>query len=140
MTSCLGVKKNMWNKYRAKKTICSNGHLHASGFEAKRCDELHLLQRQGIISNLQIQKKYIILESQKFKEMPSERPVAYNADFVYNENGITVIEDTKGKATKDYIIKRKFMKKLYCADGKTVFRELHENEKGRNYERRKKKN
>lgn len=38
-----------------------------------------------------------------------ERAVKYKADFVYKENGETVVEDTKGVKTKDYIIKRKLM-------------------------------
>lgn len=102
---------------------CLYGHTHDSKAEAERCNELHLMQKQGMISDLEIQKKYKILEAQKFQTMPNERSIVYNADFVYTENGITVIEDTKGKKTKDYIIKRKFVKKLYCTDGKTVFRE-----------------
>lgn len=109
------------SKYRAKKKICNQGHVHPSILEANRCDELHLMQKQGMISNLEIQKKFVILEAQKYKNMPNERSIVYNADFVYTYQGITVIEDTKGKKTKDYIIKRKFVKKLYCQDGKTIF-------------------
>lgn len=111
------------NKYRAKKTPCLYGHTHDSKAEAERCNELHMMQKQGMIQNLEVQKKYKILDSQKYDNMPNERSIVYNADFVYTENGLAVIEDTKGKKTKDYIIKRKFIKKLYCTDGKTIFRE-----------------
>ena len=38
-----------------------------------------------------------------------ELAVKYVADFVYKENGKTIVEDTKGFKTKDYIIKRKLM-------------------------------
>lgn len=38
-----------------------------------------------------------------------ERAVNYIADFVYQENGQKVVEDTKGFKTKDYILKRKLM-------------------------------
>lgn len=40
-----------------------------------------------------------------------ERACRYIADFVYtdNETGLTVVEDTKGVRTKEYIIKRKLM-------------------------------
>jgi hypothetical protein len=38
-----------------------------------------------------------------------EKECSYIADFVYEENGIEVVEDTKGIKTKDYIIKRKLM-------------------------------
>jgi hypothetical protein len=38
-----------------------------------------------------------------------EQAVKYVADFVYEENGKLIVEDTKGFRTKDYIIKRKLM-------------------------------
>jgi hypothetical protein len=38
-----------------------------------------------------------------------ERECSYVADFVFQENGKMVVEDTKGVKTKDYIIKRKLM-------------------------------
>ena len=38
-----------------------------------------------------------------------ERAVKYVADFVYEEDSGTVVEDTKGFKTPDYIIKRKLM-------------------------------
>ena len=38
-----------------------------------------------------------------------ERATYYVADFVYEENGKKVVEDTKGVKTKDYILKRKLM-------------------------------
>lgn len=96
------------NKYKAKKTDCCQGHTHDSKKEAYRCDLLHILQKHGKISNLRIQVK----------------AVNYVADFVYTENGLTIIEDTKGVKTKDYIIKRKLLKQKFCQDGKTVFREV----------------
>ena len=38
-----------------------------------------------------------------------EQSVVYKADFLYRENGKWVVEDTKGKKTEAYIIKRKLM-------------------------------
>lgn len=38
-----------------------------------------------------------------------ERSCSYVADFVYECDGETVVEDTKGFRTKEYIIKRKLM-------------------------------
>jgi len=35
------------------------------------------------------------------------------ADFVYEENGKTVVEDVKGVRTRDYILKRKLFKYNY---------------------------
>lgn len=119
----------MWknNKFRAKKTPCRHGHVHDSAKEAERCNELHILQAKGMISDLKNQVKFELVPAQRFQNMPNERAVAYIADFVYLENGITVIEDVKSDATKkesDYIIKRKLTKQKYCTDGKTIFREI----------------
>ena len=42
-----------------------------------------------------------------------ERAVKYIADFVYIENGKTIVEDAKGFKTEKYIIKRKLFKYKY---------------------------
>lgn len=77
-----------------------------------------------MIQDLKNQIKFELVPAQRFQNMPNERAVTYIADFVYIENGLTVIEDTKGMKTKDYIIKRKLVKQKYCTDGKTIFREI----------------
>ena len=38
------------------------------------------------------------------------REIRYIADFVYTENGKTVVEDAKGYKTKEYELKKKLMK------------------------------
>jgi hypothetical protein len=110
------------NKYRAIKT-CVNGIGFDSRKEARRYQELLLLERAGVIQNLQRQEKYVLIPAQyesyerygkKGQELkPGQRLVekecSYLADFVYEENGKKVVEDTKGVKTKDYIIKRKLM-------------------------------
>jgi hypothetical protein len=112
------------NKYSAKKSQCMHGHTHDSRKEAQRCDELHLLQRTGMIKDLEIQRKFVLVPSMKYSNMPNERECAYVADFCYKENDTLVVEDTKGYRTKDYIIKRKLFKQKYCHNGDTVFREI----------------
>ena len=42
-----------------------------------------------------------------------ERPCYYIADFVYTENGATVVEDTKGVKTDAYKIKKKLLLERY---------------------------
>ena len=94
-----------YSKYRNVKT---NGY--ASRKESKHATELKLLQRAGLISELQEQVKYKLIPSQKDKGgKVIERACSYIADFVYVENGETVVVDTKGFRTDDYIIKRKLM-------------------------------
>ena len=92
------------SKYGNIKTITSDGIKHDSQKEANRWCELKLLQRAGKISDLQRQVPYELLPKQD-----GERAVHYVADFVYVENGREVVEDAKGKRTKEYILKRKMM-------------------------------
>lgn len=98
------------NKYRSKKTVV-DGITFDSRLEARRYQELKLMERAGEISGLQLQKQYVLIPSQKLNNKVVERAVNYIADFVYTlkSSGETVVEDTKGVKTKDYIIKRKLM-------------------------------
>jgi ABC-type sulfate transport system substrate-binding protein len=66
------------------------------------------LQRAGQIKDLQRQVKFELIPKQD-----GERACNYIADYVYTENGQTIVEDAKGLATKDYIIKRKLFKQKY---------------------------
>ena len=110
------------NKYKAIKT-CVNGIEFDSRKESRRYQELLLLERAGVILNLKRQVKYVLIPAQyefyerygkKGQELKPgqrllEKECAYIADFVYEENGKLIVEDTKGVKTKDYIIKRKLM-------------------------------
>lgn len=109
-------------KYNSKKALCIRGHKHDSKKEAARCNELHLMQTAGVIKDLQIQVPMEIIPSQKFETMENERPCRYIADFTYRrDDGVFVIEDTKGFKTPEYIIKRKLIKRLICIDGEVIF-------------------
>lgn len=110
------------SKYRSRKVVV-DGITFDSKKEAWRYRELRLLEQTGEISNLQMQVKYELIPSQyelrpvtlkngfvKMKKFCVEHACSYIADFVYiDTNGDTVVEDTKGFRTKDYIIKRKLM-------------------------------
>ena len=96
------------NKYKNVKIVV-DGIEFDSRKEAKRYSELKLLERAGEIQDLELQKEYILIPSQKINGKVIERPVKYIADFVYKENGKTVVEDTKGVRTAEYVIKRKLM-------------------------------
>ena len=77
--------------------------------EAHRYCELKLMQRAGVISDLQLQVSFELIPTQRIDGKVVERAVNYVADFVYKQNGLTVVEDTKGYKTPEYIIKRKLM-------------------------------
>ena len=112
----------MRTKYQAIKCTY-DGIQFDSRKEMRRYQELLLLQRAGAILNLRRQVKYILIPAQyetyerygkngnKLKDGQRciEKECAYVADFVYEENGKEIVEDTKGIKTKDYIIKRKLM-------------------------------
>ncbi len=81
---------------------------HASKREARRAGELHLMQQCGLISDLEEQVKYELVPKQE-----GERAVTYTADFRYQEDGKTVVEDSKGMKTQQYVIRRKLMLHKY---------------------------
>lgn len=94
------------NKYHAKKS----GD-YDSRKEHRRANELRLMQRAGLITNLREQVSYELIPTQRGADgKVLERACDYIADFVYTDkDGKTVVEDTKGVKTKEYIIKRKLM-------------------------------
>jgi hypothetical protein len=102
------------SKYGNRKTVV-DGIKYESVREAKRGAELRLMERAGIISDLQRQVKYTLIPAQKRGGKTVERPVTYIADYQYMENGETVVEDVKSPATRtpQYIIKRKLMLQKY---------------------------
>lgn len=123
-----GYKKG--SKYHNKKTYSSDGVLHDSKREATRWEELRILQRAGKISELDRQVRYELIPAQydeiytgeiyqrgehkgepKMKRVCVEKACEYVADFVYKDHdtGLTVVEDTKGFKTPEYILKRKLM-------------------------------
>lgn len=95
-------------KYHNRK-VTIDGITYDSRKEARRHSELLLLERAGAIQKLQYQVKFDLIPSQRIGGKVVERPVSYIADFVYEENGQKIVEDTKGVKTLDYIIKRKLM-------------------------------
>ena len=97
-------------KYRNQK-ISMGDHTFDSKKEMNRFLELSLLQKAGEIKDLRCQVKFVLIPAQRdpLTGKLLERECAYMADFVYQEDGRNVVEDTKGFRTKDYIIKRKLM-------------------------------
>lgn len=80
--------------------------------EARRYDELMLLQQAGKISDLKLQPQFTLQESYRTPEGKRVQAIRYVADFSYVTNdGNTIVEDVKSPATKTrvYQIKRKLM-------------------------------
>ena len=74
--------------------------------EGERYLKLKLLLKAGKIRDLQIQVEFELIPKQA-----GEQACKYKADFVYHmaDTGKMVVEDVKGKRTREYIIKRKLM-------------------------------
>lgn len=106
-------------KYHAKKTEL-DGITFDSRKEARRYAELRLLERSGAIHNLRRQVRYELIPVQKKDGKTIERACHYIADFVYEENGKTVVEDVKGYRTKEYVLKRKLMLQVHGIEVREV--------------------
>ena len=77
--------------------------------------DLWLMQRAGEISGLRTQVKYELIPKQVHKDGKKEKSIEYVADFVYEQGGETVVEDSKGfrdtssAAYRVFVMKRKMM-------------------------------
>ena len=111
------------NKYNASKVV-ANGEIYESKKEAVRGTELALLEKAGAIQNLRRQVKFVLIPAQREPDTfgprggrkvgrTIEQELAYVADFVYERDGQTVVEDVKGYrdggAYRIFSIKRKLM-------------------------------
>jgi len=102
----LGFYRGKHSKYNARPTRCRQGLMHHSAMEAKRCNELHLMQEGGLISDLEAhpQPRYRL-------DVEGVHICDYMADFAYYdiEQDRPVVEDVKGHATEVYRLKKKLM-------------------------------
>ena len=99
------------SKYNSRKTTI-DGIEFDSQKEGRRYSELMLLERAGEISELILQPEYILQEGFR-KNGKTYRPIKYIADFMYVEDGKTVVEDVKGAKTQVYQLKKKLFEKRY---------------------------
>jgi hypothetical protein len=91
------------SKYGSKPVIVDGTKFHSKR-EAKRYTQLKQLQAAGKINGLRMQVRYkIIIET------------VYVADFVYFDSGknCEVVEDVKGFRTREYVRKKRLMKKQH---------------------------
>lgn len=115
-------------KYGNKKVVV-DGIEFDSKKEARRYYELTLLQRSGVISDLQLQREFELIPAQyetyarygkTGKRLQDgkrcvEKSCVYKADFCYMQDGKLVVEDVKGyrdpksAGYAKFAIKRKLM-------------------------------
>ncbi len=91
------------SKYNNKRVNTPDGWFDSKR-ELTRWGELKLLERAGEIDSLRRQVD--------FELVPAGcglRKIVYRADFVYNERGRLVVEDSKGYRDRVYKLKRRLM-------------------------------
>lgn len=98
------------SKYKNIKTtrLLPNGEVVSfdSKKEALRFDKLLLLAKQGIIKNLTLQPEFEIIPAVKHNNKTLCK-IKYIADFKYEQNNKTIIEDVKGFKTDVYNLKKR---------------------------------
>lgn len=103
-------------KYHNKLTEIDGIKFH-SRKEAERYTILKLMEKSGGISNLELQKKYVLIPTIPAVKgvCSAQRSCCYIADFVYTDNktGRIVVEDVKGMRTEVYKIKKKLMRYIH---------------------------
>lgn len=101
------------SKYHNKKIIC-DGYKFDSKKEANYYTKLKLLQRAGLIKDLELQKTFILQPSFKLNNK-TLRQITYIADFTYisvSDNRQHVV-DVKGFKTDVYKLKKKLFEYKY---------------------------
>lgn len=105
------MRRRSPNKYGNRKvTILFKGKevTFDSAKEGNRAKELELMEKAGLIKDLQIQVPFTLQPAFYYKGKRIQA-IKYVADFAYYENGEYVVEDAKGVKTREYINKKKQM-------------------------------
>lgn len=88
------------SKYKSKK-VERDGVTYDSSKEAARALVLERMAATGEISDLRRQVAFVLAPAVRFPDEVRMKPaIRYFADFVYVQNGTTVIEDVKSTPTK----------------------------------------
>lgn len=95
-------------KFGNTPTRCAKGQLHQSKAESRRCDQLHVLQDGGLISNLKAHPQPVYR-----LEVNGTLVCTYRGDFEYEEYGATITEDVKGARTEVYKLKERLFAAIY---------------------------
>ena len=89
----------MYNKYKNKKIVIDSIKFD-SHKEARKYTELKMLERAGLIKNLELQKEFVLQPAFR-KNNKSYRKITYKADFSYYDVELdkTVVIDVKPSKT-----------------------------------------
>lgn len=122
------IKQHAEDKKVPKKSKYGNTKIEYNGIkydskkEFNRAMELEQMQKIGLIKNLKRQVKYVLQPNFKFGKK-TIREIAYIADFVYEQDGETIVEDVKSPITRKnpvYAIKKKMMMYVHKIEIKEI--------------------
>lgn len=111
---------NAESKYHAKRTEV-DGIKFDSKAEAEHYANLKLLEKAGVIQGLELQPRFLLQDGFMYQGH-HERKIEYVADFRYQRDGKTIVEDVKGVKTDVYKLKRKLF--LHKYGDEITFREV----------------
>ena len=99
---------NNSNKYHNKKASVDNIKFDSIK-ESKRYNQLKILEKANLISELELQKKFELQPSYINNKGEKIRAIYYIADFYYYDElkNKYIVEDTKGYRTEVYKVKKK---------------------------------
>jgi hypothetical protein len=124
------------SKYRNKK-VSFQGEEFDSKREMQRYIVLKDAESKGVIQNLQKQVNFELIpkieeevvihlkRKDKIQRKTVQLPIIYRADFVYEKDGVMVVEDVKISdylLPKDYILKEKLFRWKYGFSIKRVYK------------------
>lgn len=126
------------SKYRNKK-VSFQGEEFDSKREMQRYLVLKDAESKGIIQNLQKQVKFELIpkieedvvihlkRKDKIQRKTVQLPIIYRADFVYEKDGVMVVEDVKASASmraldKVFLLKEKLFRWKYGFSIKRVYK------------------
>lgn len=104
----------MKNKYFNKKVVI-DGIKFDSKKEANRYMELKVLEKVGIIRELELQPLFVLQSEYTNNKNEKIRAITYKADFMYFDNHFDkyIVEDVKGYKTDVYKLKKKIFEYKY---------------------------
>jgi len=116
------TSKTKQNKYHNKKVLYDNKKFDSIK-EKRFYEKLKILERAGIIQELELQKKFELQPSFTDNTGKKQRAITYIVDFFYYEKTqeIYIAVDVKGYATDVYKIKKKMFMYQYP---NIVFKEI----------------
>ena len=104
-----------YQKYGNEKTVY-NGITFDSKLEAERYEQLLLLEKAGVIHHLKLQVEFQINQGWKNPDTGEKiKSNFYVADFQYvdDNEGRIIVEDTKGMETADFRLKWNLVRSQY---------------------------